>query len=113
MAAMTCELQFFFFKLSYPVTFSCGNKAAQQIAANPCYYDDRTNHLELDFHFTLDKGILQTAHISSQQQPADLMTKPRAQHTPLSGKLGIAPIPSLGGGGGVEFLLVVIFSLEY
>ncbi|XP_071728319.1 uncharacterized mitochondrial protein AtMg00810-like [Rutidosis leptorrhynchoides] len=61
MAATTCELlwltyllQDFHIPVQFPVTLFCDNKAAQQIAANPCYHD-HTKHLDIDCHFTRDK----------------------------------------------------------
>nr|GEU50075.1 retrovirus-related Pol polyprotein from transposon TNT 1-94 [Tanacetum cinerariifolium] len=72
MAATTYELMWLTYLLKdlhiqvqVPITLFCDNKAAQQIAANPCYHE-RTKHLDIDSHFTRDKvqeGFLQTAYI--------------------------------------------------
>ncbi|GKB45962.1 hypothetical protein Tco_0896715 [Tanacetum coccineum] len=84
MEATTCELVWLTYLLKdlhinvqVPITLFCDNKAAQQIAANPCY-NERTKHLDIDSHFTGDKvqeGFLQTAYIPSHLQLADVMSK--------------------------------------
>ncbi|GJS37420.1 retrovirus-related pol polyprotein from transposon TNT 1-94 [Tanacetum coccineum] len=101
MAATTCELLWLSYllqdlkiKVKLLVTLFCDNKAAQQIAANPCFHD-RTKHLEIDCHFTRDKvqdGFLQTAYILTHLQLADIMTKDlgQVQHSFLADKLGIS-----------------------
>ena len=64
--------------VTLPFTLYCDNKAAQHIAENPVFHE-RTKHLRIDCHYTRDKlleGFLQTAHVSSQDQLADIMTKP-------------------------------------
>ena len=90
--------------VSYPVTLLCDNKATQYIAANPVFYN-RTKHLDLDCHYIRDNvqdGFLQTSHVKSQLQLADLMTKtlPASQHHYLSVKLGLvhsSQVPLEGG----------------
>ncbi|GKC90637.1 RNA-directed DNA polymerase [Tanacetum coccineum] len=76
----------------------CDNKAAHQIAANPCYHE-RTKHLDIDSHFTRDKGqegFLQTAYIPTYLQLADIMTKALGgtQHSFLADKLGFQDVPT-------------------
>ena len=105
MATTTCELVWLTYLLKdlhvqvkVPITLFCDNKAAQQIAANPCYHE-RTKHLDIDCHFTRDKvqdGFLQTAYIPTNLQLADIMTKAlgAAQHTFLSDKLGLQEAPT-------------------
>ncbi|GJX06276.1 pyridoxal 5'-phosphate synthase-like subunit PDX1.2 [Tanacetum coccineum] len=104
MATTTCELLWLSYLLhdlkvpvKTPITLFCDNKSAQMIAANPCFHD-RTKHMELDCHFTRDKiqdGFLQTAHIPSHLQLADLMTKALniVQHSTLASKLGLRDPP--------------------
>lgn len=72
MATTTCKLVWLAYLLKdlhihvhIPITLFCDNKAAQQIATNPCYHD-RTKHLDIDYHFIRDKvqdGFIQTAYI--------------------------------------------------
>ncbi|GKA84809.1 hypothetical protein Tco_0806463 [Tanacetum coccineum] len=105
MAATTCELLWLSYllqdlkiKVKLPVTLFCDNKAAQQIAANPCFHD-RTKHLEIDCHFTRDKvqdGLLQTTYIPTCLQLADIMTKAlgQVQHSFLADKLGVSDSPT-------------------
>ncbi|GJZ88143.1 hypothetical protein Tco_0659925 [Tanacetum coccineum] len=105
MAATICELLWLSYllhdlkiKVKLRVTLFCDNKAAQQIAANPCFLDI-TKHLEIDCHFTRDKvqdGFLQTAYIPSHLQLADIMTKAlgKVQHSFLADKLRISDFPT-------------------
>ncbi|CAM8969964.1 unnamed protein product [Rhodiola kirilowii] len=105
MAATTSELVWTSYilhdlrlQVSLSITLFCDNKAARQIAANPCFHE-RTKHLELDCHFTGEKvqsGFLQTAYIHTSLQLADVMTKPlgRAQHESLIFKLGLVDLPT-------------------
>ncbi|GKG12281.1 hypothetical protein Tco_0346518 [Tanacetum coccineum] len=67
------------------------------LAANPCFHD-RSKHVDIDCHFTREKvqdGFLQTAHIPSHLQLADIMTKAlnKVQHSTLASKLGLRDPP--------------------
>jgi len=104
MSATTSELEWISYILhdlqvpvSLPFTLYCDNQAALHIAANPVFHE-RTKHLRIDCHYTRDKlleGFLKTAHVSSHDQLADIMTKPlsESQHHFISSKLGLLDTP--------------------
>ncbi|GAV82865.1 hypothetical protein CFOL_v3_26316 [Cephalotus follicularis] len=111
MAATTCEITWILGLLQdlnvdhkKPVELHCDNKDTLHIAANPIYHE-RTKHIEIDCHLIREKiqrNIITTAHISTGEQPADLMTKPlgKLQHKYLLHKLGVLNLyntPSLRG----------------
>ncbi|XP_073025307.1 uncharacterized protein [Primulina eburnea] len=100
MAAATCEIVWIRgvlndmgLTLTAPARLFCDNKAALHIAANPMYHE-RTKHIEIDCHLIREKlksGIIQTEHVSTVNQLADVFTKSlsKEQHTFLLSKLGL------------------------
>ncbi|CAL5428100.1 unnamed protein product [Camellia sinensis] len=103
MAKGVCELlwikslmQDLHIKQTNPMRLYCDNKSACDIAHNPVQHD-RTKHVEVDRHFIKEKletKIIEVPHVRSQDQLADVLTKPvssRAFNSCLV-KLGMSDI---------------------
>ncbi|CAM8963494.1 unnamed protein product [Rhodiola kirilowii] len=101
MTAVCCELSWLArlisdmgVKVQAVIPLHCDNKAALHIAHNPVFHE-RTKHVELDCHLVrahvLSKFVL-PLHILSNEQPADMFTKPlqRDQLLYLCSKLGVS-----------------------
>jgi hypothetical protein len=75
--------------MSMPTTIWCDNKGAIQIAQGPVN-NKRTKHVDIRFHHIRDhveKGDIVVDHIPTENMPADLLTKNRANLETLRGKL--------------------------
>ncbi|CAL1410126.1 unnamed protein product [Linum trigynum] len=60
-----------------PIRLHVGNTSAIRIATNPVLHD-RTKHIEVHIHYVrqlVTEGIVELTYISSEDQPADLLTK--------------------------------------
>ncbi|KAK2991573.1 hypothetical protein RJ640_013833 [Escallonia rubra] len=100
MASTTAELTWLSFLLRdigivqhHPATLFCDNLAALYMSINPVFHA-RTKHIEVDYHFVREKvalGSLVTRFVSSNQQLADIFTKPlsRDAFQRLRTKLGL------------------------
>jgi hypothetical protein len=71
----------------------CDNIGATQLYSNPIFHS-RMKHVAIDFYFIRDQvqsGVLRVAHVSSEDQLADALTKPlpRQRFLQLKHKIGI------------------------
>ncbi|PKU63581.1 Retrovirus-related Pol polyprotein from transposon TNT 1-94 [Dendrobium catenatum] len=76
-----------------PTVIHCDNTSAIALAHNPIFHA-RTKHIEIDYHFIsehIKQGAIQIEHISTNDQIADILTKPLSttQFTTLRSKLTI------------------------
>ena len=75
-------------------TLFCDNTGATYLCANPVYHS-RMKHVALDYHFVREQvsaGLLRVLHINSQDQLADMLTKPltRAPFLCTRSKIGVS-----------------------
>jgi hypothetical protein len=83
-------------------TIWCDNFGATYLSAIPIFHA-HNKHVEIDYHFVRDKGAkkeIQIHFISSQDQLADVFTKPlpTASFTAFQFKFRVDPSPSAWGG---------------
>lgn len=79
-----------------PVVY-CDNVGATFLCANPVFHS-RMKHVALDYHFIrghIQQGSLRVAHVLTQDQLADALTKPlvRAKFIDFRSKIGVAIAP--------------------
>lgn len=61
-----------------PIQLHYGNNAAIHIVLSPVFYK-HTKHIDIDYHIIkewLQQGFINTKHLSTQDQLADLFTSP-------------------------------------
>jgi len=86
------------------------SQPALHIAKNSACHDG-TKHIKLDCHFILEKvvsRIITFAHVNSQHQPVDILTKAlgKQQFRYLKSKLGMANMHSLTEGAVLEETMI-------
>jgi len=74
-----------------PTPLFVDNTGALQLATNPVFHE-RSKHIEVDCHYIREKVLdhsLSLSHLATQEQLADLFTKPlaRPRHHYLMNKL--------------------------
>ena len=60
-----------------PTTLYCDNQSSIKLCYNPVFHE-KSKHFEIDYHFTrqqVENNTLRVEYISSQEQPADILTK--------------------------------------
>jgi hypothetical protein len=81
------------FPLKAPPSLLCDNLGATHLSFNPVHHS-RMKHIQIDLHFVRDlvqKGSLHVKHVHTQDQLADLLTKPLSRQRTmfLRSKIGL------------------------
>ena len=85
--------------LSHSIVIYCDNVGATSLCSNLVFHS-RMKHVAIDFHFIRDQvqsGRLRVAHVSSEDQLANALTKPlsRTPFLTLKTKIGLSTrVPS-------------------
>jgi hypothetical protein len=61
-----------------PTSIYCDNQSSIKLSYNPVFHE-KSKHFQIDYHFTQQKvedNSIKVEFISSQEQPADILTKP-------------------------------------
>lgn len=79
MAKCSCErvLQVSRFMDNKPTILYCDNQSSIKLGYNPVFHE-KSKHFEINYHFTRQEvqcGTIKVEYISSQEQPADFLTK--------------------------------------
>lgn len=61
-----------------PTILFCDNAATEKLIKNPVIHR-RTRHIGVNFHYVRRDGIIDVEHISTENQLADIFTKPLAR----------------------------------
>lgn len=98
-------------KVERPSTVWCDNVAANYLIKNSIYHA-KTKHVAINYHFVREQVAtrqLQAKFVRSQDQLADILTKPlpRVEFNHLWNKLMVEPPIRLRGGVLVRFKSVV------
>jgi len=85
------------FSDSSPLPILNDNNAAIQLSRNPVHHD-RSTHIDMRYHFLRKKVLdntIELSHVASEDNLADLLTKPLAseQFTSPRDRLGVRPRP--------------------
>jgi hypothetical protein len=63
-------------------TMYCDNQGAISLAKNPVQHQ-RSKHIDIRYHFIraeVQKGVMQVVYVPSEQNVADIFTKPVVKH---------------------------------
>ena len=75
----------------------CDNQSGIRLSENPMFHD-QSKHIDIRYHFVQDmvqRGVVRLHHIGTDQQVADILTKPlgKVKFLTFCEKLGIVGRP--------------------